>query len=176
MCLCGISPAFRADRVMLGLTVSSNNVPLDIYFSPCPLSSTLLWSNAVWHVRGLMLQQAIYCPFWLSVKQDQIREGDSRRGSVSQLKKSLFIFNQIYFLFYNKSLCRFVLCRLLQCSHDMTQVMSDFTKNRKHNWASCTIHLFSVTTFWIWAERVADWWSWSPKFRKRPSCVIHAYL
>lgn len=53
--LCGISPLFRADRVMLGLTESSNNVPLGISFAPCPLSSTSLWSNTARHVRGLTL-------------------------------------------------------------------------------------------------------------------------
>lgn len=55
-------------------------------------------------------------PFWLSVKQDHIREEDSGRGrdkSMSQIKKSVFIFNQIKF--FNKSQCN-VECYLRQCS------------------------------------------------------------
>lgn len=124
VCLFGISPVFRADRVTLGLTVSCISVPLDISFSPCPFSSTLLWSNAVWHVRGLMLRQAFCCPFgFLSnrIRLEKKTGGRGRDESMSQQKNSVFILIKSTSYSIAKAsadlcfLC-IVKCHLFQCS------------------------------------------------------------
>lgn len=108
----------------------STSVPLGMSF-PRLLFSASLWSNTIWHIKGLMLWQPFDCDIG-SVKLVQIRQ----EKKMPKLRNLVVIFNQTYM---------FLKASLVLCSVDSvcwTNVLP------------YTCLLRPVINYWMWAGRV----------------------